>query len=395
MARIVVIGAGIVGLAVAARLSSAGQRVVVVDKEQDVASHQTGRNSGVIHSGLYYAPGSLKSTMSIAGNRSMFRYAEEHGVQADRCGKLVVATDISQLGRLDALAARADANGVRARRISAEEAHEREPHVRAVGALFVHSTGIVDYRGISKALAQEVLNAGGELLLGERFMRARTRAGRVEIETDARTLVADALVNCGGLHSDRIARACGLEPEARIIPFRGEYFELVEHRRSLVRGLIYPVPDPAFPFLGVHLTRMIDGSIHAGPNAVLALAREGYDWKTIKIGDVASLATFPGMWRMAGSNMGVALDEVRRSLSRRRFAQSLAELVPEIAAEDLVRTSAGVRAQAMLPNGELVDDFLVHMADRQVHVLNSPSPAATCALEIAAHLEARVDQVLG
>ena len=394
MARIAVIGAGIVGLAVGARLAASGHTVTVVEKEQEIAAHQTGRNSGVIHSGLYYAPGSLKATMSIAGNRSMYDYARDHGIAVDRCGKLVVATDSSQLGRLDALTARAEANGVTARRIGAEEAKEHEPHVRAVAALLVSDTGIVDYRGVSRSLADEIQDAGGALRMGERFVRARTTQGHVDIETDNGTLTADVLVACAGLQSDRIARASGVNPSARIIPFRGEYFELVEERRSLVRGLIYPVPDPAFPFLGVHLTRMIDGSIHAGPNAVVALAREGYDWKTIRPGDVASWASFPGMWRMAAGNLGMALDEVRRSFSPKRFAASLAELVPEITEQDLVRSTAGVRAQAMLPNGKLVDDFLVHTAERQVHVLNSPSPAATCSLEIAKHLVARVDEML-
>lgn len=382
------------GLAVGARLAASGHTVTVLEKEPEIASHQTGRNSGVIHSGLYYAPGSLKATMSVAGNRSMYAYAMDHGIAVDRCGKLVVASDESQVGRLDALTARAEANGVTAHRISAEEAKEHEPHVRAVAALRVEDTGIVDYRGVSRALAGEIEAAGGAIQLGERLVRARTGKGHVDIETDAGTYTADVMVACAGLQSDRIARASGVVPSARIIPFRGEYFELVEDRRSLVRGLIYPVPDPAFPFLGVHLTRMIDGSIHAGPNAVVALAREGYDWKTIRPADVASWASFPGMWRMASGNLGMALDEVRRSFSRKRFAASLAELVPEITEHDLVRSTAGVRAQAMLPSGKLVDDFLVHTAERQVHVLNSPSPAATCSLEIAKHLVARVDEML-
>lgn len=394
MAHVAVVGAGIVGLAVGARLAGSGHRVTVIDKESEVAAHQTGRNSGVIHSGLYYAPGSLKATMSIAGNKSMYRYASERGIAVERCGKLVVATDESQLGRLDSLTERAAANGVTARRISADEAREHEPHVRSVAALLVSDTGIVDYRGVSRSLADEIRDAGGDVRLGERFLRAATRAGMVDIETESGAMTADILVNCAGLHSDRVARASGIAPSARIIPFRGEYFELTEERRSLVKGLIYPVPDPAFPFLGVHLTRMIDGSIHAGPNAVVALAREGYDWKTIRPADVASWASYPGMWRMASGNVGMALDEVRRSFSPKRFAASLAQLVPEITEKDLVRSGAGVRAQAMLPSGKLVDDFLVHTAERQVHVLNSPSPAATCSLEIAIHIAARVDEVL-
>jgi len=391
MARIAVVGAGIVGLAVGARLAARRHDVVVIEKEPDVAMHQTGRNSGVIHSGVYYAPGSLKATMSRAGNRSMFEYARDRGIAVDRCGKLLIATRGSQVAGLERLAERADANGVAYTRVSEAEAREREPHVRAIAALFVHDTAIVDYRGVSRSLAAEIVAGDGELRFGEAFLGARTVGGRVEIESTRGSLRADILVNCAGLQSDRVARASGVRPAARIVPFRGEYFELVESRRHLVSGLLYPVPDPRFPFLGVHLTRMIDGSIHAGPNAVLALAREGYSWRTINARDMASWAGYPGMWRMGLRNLGPAAAEVARSLSRRRFAASLAELVPGITEADLVRSAAGVRAQAVAPSGALVDDFLVQQADRQVHVLNAPSPAATCALEIGAHIADRVE----
>ena len=391
--RVAIVGAGIVGLAVGARLAEHGHAVTVIEKESTVAAHQTGRNSGVIHSGLYYTPGSLKATMSIEGNRSMHAFAVEHGVPVERCGKLVVATEESQLGRLASLTQRAEANGVRARQISAEEAREIEPYVNTVGALLVEDTGIVDYRGVSRALAGQISDSGGELRFNEAFVSANTRATGVNITTAQGAFTADVLVNCAGLQSDRIARASGQQPSARIVPFRGEYFELVVSRRHLVSGLIYPIPDPRFPFLGVHLTRMIDGSIHAGPNAVLALAREGYDWRTIRAGDVASMAAFPGLWRMGLKNLRPAIGEVARSLSRKRFAASLAALVPEISETDLVVSTAGVRAQAMFPSGAMVDDFLIQSVERQVHVLNAPSPAATCALEIARHISERVEQV--
>lgn len=395
MTSFTVVGAGIVGLATAAALARAGHRVDVVEKESSVAAHQTGRNSGVIHSGLYYAPGSLKATMCVAGNRSMHRYALEHGIAVERCGKVVIAVRPDQLGRLDALAERGAANGVRVRRIELDELHAREPHAQAVGALEVLDTGIVDYGGVSRALADEVLAAGGRLRLGERFRRAATRPGRVDIETDRAAWTSDALVNCAGLHSDRVARASGVAVSARIVPFRGEYFELSPGRRHLVKGLIYPVPDPRFPFLGVHLTRMIDGSIHAGPNAVVALAREGYDWSTVRPRDVLDWATFPGMWRLGARHLGTAVGELRRSLSPRLFARSLAELVPEITESDLERSASGVRAQAMLRDGRLVEDFLVETVERQVHVLNSPSPAATSALEIGRHLARSAEAVAG
>lgn len=394
MARIAVVGAGIVGLAAADALAAGGHEVLVLEKEDDVARHQTGRNSGVIHSGLYYAPGSLKATMCRAGRDSMYAFARENGIRVERCGKLVVATDASQLPRLEALTERAAANGVTARRISAEETLEYEPHVRAVAALRVEDTGIVDYTAVSRALASRIADRGGEVRLGAEFRAAETAGSVVRVETRGEVLEVDALVNCAGLHSDRVAAASGVRPGARIVPFRGEYFELVPERRSLVRGLIYPVPDPRFPFLGVHLTRMVDGSIHAGPNAVVALAREGYDWRTVSARDVASWAAYPGMWRLGLRFGGIAAQEVRRSLSIERFAASLAELVPELTAADLEPSAAGVRAQAMLPNGALVDDFLIRVAPRQVHVLNAPSPAATCSLEIGRHIAVRLDQVL-
>lgn len=395
-----VVGTGIVGLAVAARLAQRGDEVTVVDKEDALAQHQTGRNSGVIHSGLYYAPGSLKATMAAAGARSMVAYARDRGVAVDVCGKLVVATDPDEVPGLLKLAERAVANGVPARRVDPEEAREHEPHVRSVAALCVESTGIVDYPGVCRALAADVEAAGGRILLGEEIVAARTvedrpgTRGRVEVRTTRADREVDALVVCAGLHADRVARACGLEPEARIVPFRGEYFELTPEAGDLVRGLIYPVPDPRFPFLGVHLTRGIEGHVHAGPNAVLALAREGYTWHDVSPRDVADSLAWPGLWRLAARNLVPGAAEVGRSLSRQAFARSLARLVPGITAADLVPAPAGVRAQALRRDGALVDDFLVQTSGRQVHVLNAPSPAATASLEIARHIVGQLDATL-
>jgi L-2-hydroxyglutarate oxidase len=391
VSHVVVVGAGIVGLAVAARLASRGDQVTVLEKEPAIAEHQTGRNSGVIHSGLYYAPGSHKARMSQAGARSMAAFAREHGVGVEICGKLVVAVDESEVPRLHRLAERAVANGVPARLIGPAEAREHEPHVSCVAALRVESTGIVDYRGVCRVLADQVRAGGGEIFLGRAFVSARTEGEGVRVVTEGGDVVADGLVVCGGLHSDRLARTCGLEPEARIVPFRGEYYELTDEAAGLVNGLIYPVPDPRFPFLGVHLTKMIEGGVHAGPNAVLALAREGYRWADVDVRDVADSLAWPGLWRLGMRNVVPGAKEVARSASRTLFAQSLARLVPEIRREHLVPSPAGVRAQALTRDGTMVDDFLVQIAPRQVHVLNAPSPAATASLEIAEHIVTRLD----
>ncbi len=388
MARVLVIGGGIAGLAVARELAAErGHDVTVVEKEPSWASHQTGRNSGVVHAGLYYKPGSLKARMCVAGNESMISFAKERGIAADRCGKLVVAVDESDLPQLRMLLGRAEANGVPARLIGPDEARDYEPEVACVAALRVESTGIVDYRGVCHVLLEDLAAKGAELRLGAEVTKitgSRGPAGpEVVVQAGGAELRADGLVNCAGLHSDRVARMAGLRPEARIVPFRGEYYELRPERSGLVRGLIYPVPDPQFPFLGVHLTRMVDGSVHAGPNAVLALRREGYRWRDISPRDLAETLSYRGFRRLARRHYRAGAAEMARSFSRARFAASLARLVPALTAADIVRSGAGVRAQALTPSGDLVDDFLVQVAPRQVHVLNAPSPAATAAFEIA------------
>lgn len=392
MTHYVVIGAGIVGLATAHRLTldHPGAEVTVLEKEPRVGTHQTGHNSGVIHAGVYYAPGSLKARLCRAGSRSMVDFCTAYGVPVRVCGKLIVATTEAELPRLRALHERAQANGLRVRLITAEQAREYEPEVSCLAALHVADTGIVNFAAVCAVLADLVESAGGRVRLGTRVTGLAERAGRYLVRTDDDEIPADAVVNCAGLYADRVARLAGVEPPARIIPFRGEYYQLRDERRHLVRGLIYPVPDPQFPFLGVHLTRMIDGTVHAGPNAVLALAREGYRWSRVNPADVADFASYPGMWRLARRHLRYGLTEMRRSLSRRRFTASLARLVPALTPGDLRPCPAGVRAQAVTPTGALVDDFLLVSRERQVHVLNAPSPAATSSLEIARHIVAQL-----
>jgi (S)-2-hydroxyglutarate dehydrogenase len=388
--RVAVIGGGILGLAVARELTARGDHVTVLEKEDRWAAHQTGHNSNVVHAGLYYEPGSFKARMSVAGNQSMIEFARDHGVPHDVCGKLVVATSNAELPGLHALAARASANGVPARLITPAEAHEHEPEVACVAALHVTSTAIIDFAAVCEVLAKHLASAGADLRLSTPALAVRPgRSGGVEIATGTDIVRADVLVNCAGLHSDRVARLAGLTPPVTIVPFRGEYFTLKPESAHLVRGLIYPVPDPSLPFLGVHLTRMLDGSVHAGPNAVLALRREGYRWRDVSGHDLTEVARFPGVWRLARKYPKTAADEVLRSLSRRRFAHSLARLVPAVGREDLVRAGAGVRAQALRRDGTLVHDFIIETAPNQVHVLNAPSPGATCALEIAKHVADR------
>ncbi len=384
--HIVVIGGGIIGLAVARALRVRGHGVTVCEKEDGWGRHQTGRNSGVIHSGLYYRPGGLKARLCVAGAASMAAFARDRGVAFEIGGKLVVAVDERELPALAELERRGIANGVPVQRLDAAGAREYEPDVRCVAALRVATTGVVDYAAVSGALAAELASDGAQLRLGVTVLGVHAGGSGVRVRTDTGELRADALVNCAGLHSDRIARLAGLAPAARIIPFRGEYFSLAPAAAARVRGLIYPVPDPAFPFLGVHLTRGVDGSVHAGPNAVLALRREGYRWRDVSARDVGEVLGYPGFWRLARRHARTGVGELTRSVSRRSFAAALSRLVPGIVADDLVRAPAGVRAQAVSVDGALLDDFVVQTAPRQVHVLNAPSPAATSALEIARHV---------
>ena len=381
--HVIVAGAGIVGLATADELTRRGHAVTVLEKESAVAKHQTGNNSGVIHSGLYYRPGSLKATLGTAGASSMRRFAEENGVFLDICGKLVVATEPSQLPALNELYRRGQANGVPCTMIDADKAKEYEPYVAAVSAVRVESTGIVDFRGVCDVLRRRLEEAGGEICFRQKIIGIASRRDAVTVATEIGEFRGDQFVNCAGLHSDRLARLAGLDPDVRIIPFRGEYYELRPETSYLVKGLIYPVPDPSFPFLGVHLTRMINGSIHAGPNAIFALAREGYTKLKINPRDVLDSLRWPGLWRLGKRYWRTGLDEVTRSLSKKRFLASLRELVPDLPDDCLLPAHAGVRAQALRRDRLLVDDFYYERAPRQIHVLNAPSPAATASLEIA------------
>ena len=383
---VTIIGGGIIGLALARKLSSTGHPVTVIEKEPRWAAHQTGHNSGVIHAGPYYKPGSLKATMCLAGNRSMTAFAREHGIAHEKSGKIILATSESEIPRLDALAARAIANGVDCRLITMDEAKEYEPHIGGLRALRVEDTGIIDYTAVSTKLAELAASRGAELILGTQARAIRQSGDQVVVEHDRGSTTSDLLINAAGLHSDEIARLAGMKPTVRIIPFRGEYYELREDRRDLVKGLIYPVPDPEMPFLGVHLTRMIDGSVHAGPNAVLALAREGYRWSQISPRDLLATVTFPGFLKFASGQIPTGAREVIRSFSRRRFARDLARLVPEITTADLIPAGSGIRAQAFGRDGKLVDDFVIQQNRNQIHILNAPSPAATSSLEIADYI---------
>jgi L-2-hydroxyglutarate oxidase len=386
--RCLVIGGGILGVAVAHRLATTrpDARVTLVEKEPTLACHQTGRNSGVIHAGVYYPPGSLKARLCRAGSRSMVEFCQAHDLPVEVCGKLIVAVAEDELPRLRALHDRASAGGLPVRLIEPAEAREREPHLRCLAALHVASTGITDFGAVTRTLAALAASAGVDVRLRTRVTGVAERPGELIVCTTGGDFPVDLMVNCAGLHADRIAQLAGVRPPVRIVPFRGEYFALRAERRDLVRGLIYPVPDPALPFLGVHLTRGVDGGVHAGPNAVLALSREGYSWGAVSPRDVAGLAAYGGLWRLARRHLRTGLAETARSLSRRRFAAEVARLVPEVAPGDLVPMEAGVRAQAVRPDGSLLDDFLVLTEARQVHVLNAPSPAATSSLEIAKHV---------
>ena len=386
--RVVVVGGGIVGLAVAERVlrEDPSAQVTVVEKEHDWALHQTGRNSGVVHSGLYYPPGSLKARWCRAGRASMLELAHAEGLPHEVGGKLVVATSTAELDRMAALEQRGLANGLAVTRLTGEQAREHEPHVAAVAALHVQETGIIDYRAVCAVLVRRLREGGARMQPGTEVVGGSDGPREVVVETTRGELAADLLVSCAGLHADHVARLLGHRPSVRIVPFRGEYHELRPEATHLVRGLIYPVPDPELPFLGVHLTRGVDGHVHAGPNAVFALAREGYDWGDVDARDLAGTLGYPGFWRMARHQVRNGIGEVTRSLSHRRFANSVRRLVPDITDADLVPAPAGVRAQAVRRDGALVDDFLLERHGRVVHLLNAPSPAATASLEIARHV---------
>ncbi len=380
----VIIGGGIVGLATAMAVGKKHPkaRILVLEKEQEVAQHQTGRNSGIIHAGIYYKPGTLKARFAREGNRSMIEFCREHRIQHEVCGKVIVATRPSELPLLESLFQRALDHRLGAARLAPEQVQEIEPHVRCLAGVRVPSTGIVNYREVSAKYVELIKSQGGTVQTGMRVDRLRKVNGIQVIETAHGEFEAGFVINCAGLFSDRVARSGGLDPGAKIIPFRGEYYELMPEKRYLVRTLVYPVPNPDFPFLGVHFTRMIDGSVHAGPNAVLAFKREGYHKTDINCADLFETIMFPGFWKLARKYYREGMMEMVRSVSKRAFVKNLQELVPEVNEDDLIPTDSGVRAQALMPDGKLVDDFLIMNGKNSIHVCNAPSPAATASLEI-------------
>ncbi len=389
-----IIGGGIVGLATAMALSENGSgSVAVLEAEDRVGTHQSGHNSGVIHAGLYYRPGSLKARLCVEGREAMYRFCEEHGIACRRCGKLVVATNGSEMNRLVALEERGRVNGLQGlRRLRAEQLQEYEPHVTGVGGLLVADTGVVDFGAVVRAMADVVGERGGTVLTGRRVRAVRLDSDGIILMTSAGEVACANLINCAGLQADRVALRCGVRPDCRIVPVRGEYWRLVAGRESLVRHLIYPVPDPKLPFLGVHFTRRINDVVEAGPSAVLTLNRHGYRRGRPAPRDALDVLRYRGAWRMAARHWRMGLGELRRSASRQAAARALQRLVPEVSADDLEPATAGVRAMAVDPNGELLDDFRIIRADRQIHVLNAPSPAATASISIGRYI---ADQLKG
>lgn len=394
--QIAIIGGGIVGMASAmALLEREEGSIVVIEAEEKLASHQTGNNSGVIHSGLYYKPGSLKARNCVEGREALYRFCEENDIPHDRCGKIVVATCEEQLPALNMLEERGNANGLEGlkRLNSQSELREYEPNVRGIAGLWVPETGIVDYVKVTETYADKVREKGGGILLGARVCGFRYEKGGVALDTTQGTVHARFLINCAGLQSDRIARMCGVEPDLRIVPFRGEYYDLLPGAASLVKNLIYPVPDPKFPFLGVHFTRMIQGGVEAGPNAVLAFKREGYSRFSFDLKDFSEIMDYPAFWKMTSNYWKTGLGEFYRSFNKKAFVASMQAMIPEITEANVKRGGAGVRAQALDKSGKLVDDFRIAEGERMIHVLNAPSPAATASISIGRTIAAKAKEL--
>jgi L-2-hydroxyglutarate oxidase len=383
-ADVAIVGGGIVGLATAYRFTERfpGRRVVVLEKEAAIAQHQTGHNSGVLHSGIYYKPGSLKAINCREGKRAMEEFCAAEGIDYDICGKVIVALGDEELPALERIFERGRANGVRCEMIGPERLRELEPHAAGIKAIHVPEAGIVNYRQVSERLRQRIEERGGQVLTGARVTAMTHRSRSVVVQSLVGDVEAAWVVNSAGLHCDRVARLSGVEPAAKIVPFRGEYFDVLPEARHLCRNLIYPVPDPSFPFLGVHFTRTIEGGLECGPNAVLAFAREGYTKSTINLADLAESLTYPGFIRLAAKYWRVGAGEMWRSLSKGAFVKALQRLLPEIRSAHLTPAPAGVRAQAVARDGGMVDDFLIQHSGRVVNIGNAPSPAATASLNI-------------
>lgn len=370
-------------------------KILLLEKEAELCQHQTGRNSGVIHSGIYYKPGSYKARFAKAGAESMVRFCAEHRIPYDVCGKLIVATSDDELPRLENLYKRGLENQIPVRRLTAEQVREIEPHVSAIAGIHVETTGITNYRLVAEEFSKQIIGAGGTIRLGSKVVAISDSGSKTKvIQTTSGEFETKFIVNCAGLFSDRVAGMSGNPSPVKIVPFRGEYFELVPEKRQLVKSLIYPVPDPNFPFLGVHFTRMIDGSVHAGPNAVLAFAREGYFKSDINLRDLREAVLYQGFRKLAWKHAGEGMREIYRSLSKTAFTRSLQRLIPEIRSEDLVPCKAGIRAQALERDGSLVDDFYFVSGPAMLNVCNAPSPAATASIEIGDEIANRVVRMI-
>ena len=396
-ADVIVVGGGIVGVSTAYRLTKTfpGLSVLLLEKEAKLAAHQSGHNSGVIHAGVYYAPGSLKAQFCKSGSDATYAFAREYGLGAEQCGKLIVATTPLEVERLGALKERATLNGLEPEMMDAATLRAVEPNISGLAAMLVRRSGIADYPGIVRQMAKLAQENGAQFQMETAVTGMHEDANGVSIETNRGPLRARHAIVCGGLMADRLAAMCGIDVDFRIIPFRGEYFVLPAAKSDIVNHLIYPVPDPELPFLGVHLTRMIDGSVTVGPNAVLALAREGYRWRDVSLRDMASTLTYPGFWKMLGEHASASVTELRGSLSRRRYLELCRKYCPSLSLEDLKPYPAGVRAQAVLRDGTLLHDFLIKRSSRTLHVCNAPSPAATSAIPIGAYLVEEFSAFLG
>ena len=395
-ADVVVVGGGIVGLATAYQISCRfpDRQIVVLEKEKVLAQHQSGHNSGVLHSGIYYRPGSLKAINCREGRTRMQAFCQEHDIPHEICGKVIVATRQDELGRLDEIFRRGQQNGIRCEKIDGAQVRELEPHCQAIAGVHVQDAGIVDYRRVCFRLCELIQQQGGQVRLSAPLLGVSRSGTQTVVKSTIGSIETSLVINCAGLQSDRVAKLCGHRPEVKIVPFRGEYFELTEEAETLCRNLIYPVPDPAFPFLGVHFTRMIYGGIECGPNAVLATAREGYTKWNFNLKDFCEVVTYRGFLRLSLQHWKMGMEELRRSWFRSAFLAGLQRLVPDVRAEHLISAPAGVRAQALRPDGKLVDDFVIQREGNFIHVLNAPSPAATSSLNIGLHIANQAAAVL-
>jgi L-2-hydroxyglutarate oxidase len=385
---VIVIGGGIVGTSAAFALQQKGiKSVLVIEAENKLASHQTGHNSGVIHSGVYYKPGSLKAMLCSEGRELLYIFCEEYNIPNERCGKIIIATGKEEIPVLKEIESRGIANGLKKiKRLNKDDIREREPHSAGEEGLFIPDTGIVDFIAVTNKLRDLINVNGGEILTSCKFLNIESSSNQVVVKTTKGNFKCRQLINCGGLHSDRIAKKCGLKPDVKIIPFRGEYYKIRKDKEYLVKNLIYPVPDPKFPFLGVHFTRMIKGGIEAGPNAVLAFSRAGYTYSNISFRDISEMFLYTGFWKMTKQHYSMGINEFRRSLNKSRFVKALQKLIPAIEDDDIIPGGSGVRAQAIDRQGKLVDDFRIIKTKNQVHVLNAPSPAATASLSIGKYI---------